>query len=147
MKGLQKLKNMCNLTKCFLNFSGYLSESFNITSGIRQGASSSVIMFIIFMDNLIKWLNYYCIEEPIIGCLHALLHADDTLILSTSKTLFINKCEAMLGCFNSMNLDINKLKSSYMIINADVNNNKLHLTLSNVILEYKLCNLSWYKHI
>ena len=66
-------------------------------SGIKQGAPSSVILFIIFMDEFIDIMKDRL--KNVIGILHMLLHADDTAILSTSRDVFTYKCNTLLAAF------------------------------------------------
>ena len=86
------IKAMYSSTFCVLKLFGKLSTKFETFIGIRQGASSSCILFIVYMDKLIESLRQKCIVEPILGSIHCILHADDTLVLSTSRELFILKC-------------------------------------------------------
>ena len=76
-----------------------ISNEFRTYTGIRQGASSSVLLFILFMDDLISYLKHHCVEEPIVSLMHCLLHANDTAILSTNRNLFIIRCNLMLQYF------------------------------------------------
>ena len=126
---LQALKRVYTLTTCVIGdaINGY--EEFRTTSGIRQGASSSVLLFILFMDNLIAFLQEKCVEEPLIGTMHSLLHADDTAIISTSRELFIEKCNHMIDFFNDQGLSLNLGKSSYLIINGKEEDTKCSLRL------------------
>ena len=89
------------------------------------------------MDKLIKILKEKCIEEPLIGATHCLLHADDTLIISTCKDMFMKKCELMFDFFSSEGLNINMGKSCYMIINPNPDDYRRDLVIGNTILEYK----------
>ena len=83
------LKSVYSVTKCILKGFGKISEVFETHTGIKQGASSSVILFIIFMDDIKDVLNKNCLIEPILKDLHSLLHADNTAVLSTELQLFI----------------------------------------------------------
>ena len=96
---LQALKRLYTFTFCILSDGSESSDEFRTYSGIRQGAPSSVFLFIIFIDGLISYLKVHCIEEPIIGIIHCLLHADDTAVLSTDRKLFVIKCNLMLEFF------------------------------------------------
>ena len=49
--------------------------------GVRQGAASSVLLFNIFMDGLFRHLEVKCGAENFLNNIHALIHADDTIIL------------------------------------------------------------------
>ena len=58
------LKSIYSVTRCVLKGFGKLSEVFETHTGIKQGASSSVILFIIFMDDIIDHLKENCLR----GC-------------------------------------------------------------------------------
>ena len=90
------------VTRCVLKGFGKLSDLFQTFSGIRQGAPSSVILFIIFMDDVIKILKEKCVNEFLIANLHSFLHADDTLF-SFDRQLFIDKCNILIDTFHDYN--------------------------------------------
>ena len=96
---LESLKSWYSTTRCILKCFGKVSDVFQTYTGIKQGASSSVILFIAFMDEVIDVLKERCVDEPITHKLHCLLHADDKLVLSTDKELFINKCNILIDSF------------------------------------------------
>ena len=77
-----------------------------------------------------------CSDEPLLGCLNVLLHADDTLVLSTSKEKFIHKCNLVFEFFENENLSLNMSKSGYMIFNPKANDIKHDLVIRNKILTY-----------
>ena len=94
---------------------GKLSEMFETFTGIKQGASSSVILFIIFLDDLIDTLKEKCVSEPLLQDLHSLLHADDTLVLSTRRDLFVHKCN--VDGLTEKKMLLSFKKSGYIIVN------------------------------
>ena len=83
---------MYSYTSCILTLKGKTSSQFQTYCGIRQGASSSALLFILFIDDFVEFIRQRCTPEPLIDTLHCLLHADDTLIMSTSRANFIRKC-------------------------------------------------------
>ena len=83
---LQALKRLYTLTYCILNYGGEYSDMFRTFTGIRQGAASSALLFIVFINDLVHYLKEKCNPEPFLDDLHCLLHADDTLIVSTGRT-------------------------------------------------------------
>ena len=107
---------MHSTTRCNLKGFGKVSDGFQTYTGKKPGASSSVVLFIAFMDEIIDVFKGKCGDEPIINNLHCLLHADDTLELSTDSTLFVNKCNILIDSIQKRCLSISK--SGYMIINA-----------------------------
>ena len=101
---LNTLKCIYSSTRCILKGLGKLSESFKTYTGIKQGASSSVILFIAFLDDVIDHLKEKCVPEQILGDLHCLLHADDTLLLSTDRELFKIKCNTLIESCSRSNV-------------------------------------------
>ena len=134
---LNALKRMYLCTRCVLKGFGKLSEVFEMHTGIKQGASSSVILFITFLDDVIDHLKERCIAEPIINDLHCLLHADDTLLLSTNRELFVKKCDILIELFHAKKMSLNYKKSGYMIINGKLDDIKCNLKIKTGLLSYK----------
>ena len=134
---LAALKLLYMPTYCILSFYGQKSQRFETCTGIRQGASSSVFLFIIFINDLIEYLKDRCIAETLIDTMHSLLHADDTAILATNRELFVIKCNHMLDYFRINKLNLNLSKSAYLIINGKDIDTKTDITLNNGRLEYK----------
>ena len=134
---LEALKNIYLHTTCTIHFYGCFSESFTTSRGIRQGSASSVLLFILFMDGLFPFLSEKCSTEQLIKDFHALVHADDTLIISTDRDKFITKCNHMLEYFAENSLVLNFDKSSYFIINPKKTDRKVRLQLSQGYLKYK----------
>ena len=98
------LKQIYSFLICVLKFQNELSNSIRMERGVRQGAASSVLLFNSFNDGLSQHLETKCSIENFLNNLHVLIHADDTIILSTEKGLFIQKCKEMIDFFS-----INKL--------------------------------------
>ena len=134
---LEALKRIYSYTCCTLCFYGCYSEVFVTRTGIRQGSASSVLLFILFMDGLFAFLRAKCRPENIIGSFHALVHADDTLIMSTNRDGFIHKCNQMMIYFEDNQLKLNLSKSSYLIINPSIDDKKCSIKLEKGLLEYK----------
>ena len=134
---LEALKNIYLYTECTISFYGSFSETFVTQSGIRQGSASSVLLFILFMDGLFPYLRQHCTTEELLKDFHALVHADDTLIISTNIDKFISKCNHMLDYFTENNLKLNLGKSSYFILNPKRNDRKISIKLKQGLLKYK----------
>ena len=131
------LKSLYLVTRGVLKGFGKLSEVFETFTGIKQGASSSVILFIVFLDDIIDHLKQHCIVEPILNDLHCLLHADDTLLLSTNREHFTKKCNLLLNMILDKKMKLNYTKSGFMLINGKSNDLKFDLKLEIGWLKYK----------
>ena len=133
---MQALKRIYVHTSCIIGNATQASDEFRTTSGIRQGAASSVLLFIFFMDGLISFLQLNCIQEPILNTIHCLLHADDTIVISTDRATFVQKCNLMLQYFDDNRLSLNFSKSMYMIINAKEPDLKCDIQLTTGKFQY-----------
>ena len=105
--------------------------------GVRQGAASSVLLFNCFMDGLFHHLESKCSVEIFLRDIHALIHADDTIILSTSRENFIFKCNESVRFFQSNKLNLNIDKSAFLIINPKSQDRKSSILLDSGVLKYK----------
>ena len=126
---------MCSL--CVIKFQGELSDSFRMYRGVRQGAASSVLFFIAFMDDLFEHLEEKCSVEAFLNNIHVLIHADDTIILSTSRNLFILKCNETINFFRQNKLNLNIDKSCFLIINPKKEDRRTCIILNSGVLKYK----------
>ena len=133
---LEVLKRMYSNTYCILIHGKEYSKIFQTFTGIKQGAVSSALLFIAFINDLVDYLEEHCAPEPLLEDLNCLLHADDTLILSTSRELFIRKCNHMIDYFTLNSLSLNLSKSGFLVIGGE-NGEKRDVCLKNGILEYK----------
>ena len=105
---------------------------------VRQGAASSALLFITFMDGLFQHLEEKCSLETLLTDIHALIHADDTIILSTDRLKFIQKCNELIRFFDMHPLKLNLGKSGYFIINPKENDVKHSIMIpESGLLKYK----------
>ena len=131
------LKEIYMFSVCVIKFQDELSDTFRMYRGVRQGAASSVLLFNAFMDGLFNHLEGKCSAETLIHTIHALIHADDTIILSTSRESFIHKCNETIRFFQTNKLNLNIDKSAFLIINPKLNDRKSSLVLNSGVLKYK----------
>ena len=89
------------------------------------------------MDGLFCHLDSKCSLEDLLADLHTLIHADDTIILSTERLTFIKKCNEVINYFHTNGLSLNLDKSAYLIINPKDIDTKTSLILNSGVLKYK----------
>ena len=130
------LKQLYKLTNCIIKFNGVFSNIFPMSSGIRQGAASSVLLFNVFIDDLFEYLRNNCTTETLLQDIHALIHADDTIIVSTNKQKFIHKCNLTMKFFQENKLKLNMGKCKYIVINRSIRDKKESLVLEGGTLKY-----------
>ena len=88
-----------------------------------------MLLFNAFIDGLFDHLKAKCSAEELLSDIHSLIHADDTIILSTDRDRFIHKCNEAITFFTANKLNLNVGKSCYLIINSSIN---LHTKRSTI---------------
>ena len=89
------------------------------------------------MDGLFQHLEEKCSLETLLSDIHTLIHAGDTIILSTDRLKFIRKCNELLRFFDMHHFKLNLGKSGYFIINPKENDVKHSIMLESGFLKYK----------
>ena len=134
---LYALKQLYLYSVCVIKFQDELSDSFRMYRGVRQGAASSVLFFIAFMDDLFEHMEEKCSIEVFLHDIHVLIHADDTIILSTSRDRFTQKCNEAVNFFSKNKLNLNIDKSCFLIINPKKEDRRTCIILNSGVLKYK----------
>jgi hypothetical protein len=100
--------------KCILN-----SAVITARIGVRQGAPTSCLLFVLYVDNLVRKLKETFDHDGFLGMLHALLLMDDTVLLATSRNLCIRKINTLLEFCNDSGMSLNQKKTMFMVINGN----------------------------
>ena len=99
-----------------------LSDSFDVSNGVRQGAILSPILFNIYMDELIMQLRaegYGCWQGS--QYFGALVYADDIMLLAPSLTSLQKMLDVCSNFGNTTGLSFNPKKSICIHFHASVN--------------------------
>ena len=118
---LNAIKGMYSNTNVILSKIGIIRS----TAGIR-GTSSSAYIFIIFINGLFEYLRQRFENHKILGNLHNLIHADDTILLDTNSINMKSKVAAAMEFFQNIKQTINSGKTKYMVIDITMRND-LHI--------------------
>ena len=127
---LYALRNMYKSSYNILN-----SIAISTSSGVRQGAPTSCLLFIIYVDKMVKMIKEAVPVDGFLGSLHTLMLMDDTVILATSREMCINKFKAVLDYCEDYGMEINEKKTKFMVINHS-EEDKLQLKIRNREIEY-----------
>ena len=131
---LHALKQLYSFTYCIINFKGSFSEVIRMLRGIRQGASSSVLLFNYYMDDLFR---FFWRKSVILQNIHCLIHADDTLVLSTNRENFVKKCNEVAIFMRINKLKLNVGKSAFLVINSQDPYDKVDFNIDGGIIRNK----------
>ena len=110
--------------------------NFRSTVGIRQGAASSVYIFIIFINGLFKYLRDRFTVHHMLCKIHNLIHADDTVILDTNMNNMKLKIAATIEFFQSIKQNLNSGKTKFMRIGNNSNKLKSELFINKIKVSY-----------
>jgi hypothetical protein len=87
-------------------------------AGVRQGAPTSCLLFVLYIDNLVRMLNAQHPVDDFLGTLHALLLMDDTILLATSRQKCLDKLNTLLNFCDQYGMELNQRKTKFMVLNG-----------------------------
>ena len=127
---LSALKNMYKNTYNVLN-----STRIIISSGVRQGAPTSCLLFTTYVDKMVRMIKESVLSDGFLGRLHVLMLMDDTVIMATSRETCLKKLEAVLNFCEEFGMEINEKKTKFFVINSE-ENDKRPLNLKGKTIGY-----------
>ena len=86
--------------------------------GVRQGSPTSCVLFVVFVNELIKLFKERCGPDGFLAWLHLLVFMDDTVILSTSRNGALKKLGLLKEFCDNHGMFVNVSKTKFMVING-----------------------------
>ena len=113
-----------------------LSNKFTCEKGVRQGDSLSPLLFNLYINDVLKYLNPAS-DDPCIGTKHisCLFYADDLVLLSTSKCGLQQKINNLASFCTENAMSINRTKTKILVFNRAGKKSKDSFKLINDSLE------------
>ena len=87
-------------------------------AGVLQGASSSTALFLAYTNDIVDFFNQHFAQEIFIHVYHILLHADDALILATSREKFEEKFKTMYDYCKKNFIEMEPKKCGVIVIKS-----------------------------
>ena len=88
------------------------------TVGVRQGSSTSCLLFVLYINDLIKLIKENCNPDGFLSWLHLLVLMDDTVLLATTRENIIKKVALLKQYCTSYGMKINKGKTKFFVIHG-----------------------------
>ena len=113
---------------------GQFSDYLLLLAGVKQGAPPSGLLYIAYTMGLIDMYSNTFNPEPLIYIYHMLVHADDILMLSTSRTVAVEKMIALLNYCAQNFIKLQIIKCAFMCVNSDDPDDEKPLLFQNLQL-------------
>ena len=87
--------------------------------GVRQGSPTSCLLFIIFVNDLIKMIKNGAGVDGFLSWVHTLVLMDDTVLLATTRTNMVKKINILRDYCSEYGMKINESKTIFFVINGN----------------------------
>ncbi len=87
----------------------------SVTVGVRQGSPTSCLLFILYVNDLIKLVKESSAPEGFLSWLHLLVLMDDTVLLSTSRASMLRKLRTLKQFCDNYGMKINVSNSIFFL--------------------------------
>ncbi|XP_063875059.1 uncharacterized protein LOC135108212 [Scylla paramamosain] len=92
---------------------------FATTMGVRQGSPTSCLLFIIFVNDLIKSIKDNCEDDGFLSWLHILVLMDDTVLLATTRERMLHKIGLMKTYCDNYEMKVNEAKTKFFVVGGN----------------------------
>ena len=103
--------------------------------GVKQGAATSCLLFVLYVDRLIKKVKEASGVDGFLGKLHILMLMDDTILLATNRRELEKKMNVVNMYCIDYGMSINNKKTKFMVINNEPED-KVEMICGNTKVEY-----------
>ena len=79
--------------------------------GVRQGSPTSCLLFILYVNDLIKLIKETCEPDGFLSWLHLLMLMDDTVLIATNREKLIKKVTLLIQFCKKYGMVINESKT------------------------------------
>ena len=93
---------------------------FTTMMGVRQGSPTSCLLFIIFVNDLIKAVKENCEDDGFLSWLHILVMMDDTVLLATTRERMLHKIGLMKTYCDNYGMKVNETKTKFFVVGGNV---------------------------
>ena len=120
---------MYKVTNCIVG-----TALFSTSIGVRQGSPTSCLLFILYVNDLIRLIKQNCGWDGFLGWLHILALMDDTILLATSRHSAIEKFKLLNRYCDTHGMKVNMTKTKFFAVNGD-NDDKQPIKVDDIVIE------------
>ena len=111
------------------------SEVLMLLAGVKQGAPPSGTLYIAYTLGIVDVFNGTFSVEPLINLYHLLMHADDILMLATSRVKAIQKIQCLIEYCKNNFIKLQLAKCAFMCVNSNEEEDGEPIIVDNVTLK------------
>ena len=89
--------------------------------GVKQGSPTSCFLFILFVDEFVRFIKEHSIPDGFLDWLHLLMLMDDTVIFATSRERLCEKLKLLVDWCDQSGMVINEDKTEFMAFCTSAN--------------------------
>ena len=101
---------MYAMTECVLGFAVFAT-----TVGVRQGSPTSCLLFILFVNDLIKLIKENWEDDGFLFWLHILVLMDDAVLLATTRERMLRKLRLLKNYCDDYGMKGNEGKTKFFV--------------------------------
>ncbi len=106
-----------------------------MTVGVRQGSPTSCLLFVVFVDDLIRMIRARCGMDGFLLWLHAPVLMDDTMLLATTKCNMVRKIALLQDYCHEYGMRINQGKTKFFVIGGKEGDSEA-LVVNELVVEH-----------
>ena len=109
----------------------------NAKRGVKQGGSSSGLLFVIYMDCLTKLIrDAHPQNDGFLMSIHSLMLMDDTAILASTRKVMKKRIEGLIEFCKKYEMIINEGKTKLMVINGKREDRMEIITSNGIVIKH-----------
>ena len=125
-------------SKSVVEYNNEFSDYVLLMAGVKQGAPPSGLLYIAYTLGIIDMYNQNFNPGPLIYIYHLLMHADDILLLATSRSIAISKIRHLMQYCKENYFKLQTTKCAMMCVNSNNAKDNEMIQIDNLPLNSKV---------
>ena len=120
----------------YIIFGDAENAQYETYAGIKQGSPMSPMLFLFYIDDIFQYFVGVFTTECLFETLHILMHADDAVILASTRSIAAQKLKHLVSYCRINSMKLEPSKSHFIVVNGTAED-MVNFNLSGVTISYK----------